>query len=83
MNKNKDFTDCIDVDKAGARLSHLLERVVAGSTVVICRAGKPVAQLVPLEAVVQKKRLGLLKGRIQVPDDFDAPLPPEALTGSS
>jgi len=57
--------------------------VAEGSTVVICRAGKPVARLVPLEPVVRAKKLGLLKGRIRVPDDFDAPLPPESLVDSS
>lgn len=81
MTRNNEFAACVDVRQARARLSQLLEKVVAGSTVVICRAGKPVAQLVPLESVVRKKKLGLLKGRIQVPDDFDAPLPPEALAG--
>jgi antitoxin (DNA-binding transcriptional repressor) of toxin-antitoxin stability system len=37
------------------------------------------ARLVPLEPKVRQKKLGLLKGRIKVPDDFNAPLPTEAL----
>ena len=37
--------------------------------------GKPMARLVPLEAAPKKRRLGLFKGQLNVPDDFDAPLP--------
>jgi antitoxin (DNA-binding transcriptional repressor) of toxin-antitoxin stability system len=42
--------------------------------VIIAKAGKPVARLVPLDAAPKKRQLGLLKGKLQVPDDFDAPL---------
>ena len=45
----------------------------------IAKAGKPVARLVPIGPVPRPKTLGLLRGRIKVPDDFDAPLPPEVL----
>jgi antitoxin (DNA-binding transcriptional repressor) of toxin-antitoxin stability system len=44
------------------------------------KAGKPVAKLGPLSAARRtKRRLRLLTGRLNVPDDFDAPLPPEVL----
>ncbi|NJD30465.1 MAG: type II toxin-antitoxin system Phd/YefM family antitoxin [Gammaproteobacteria bacterium] len=69
----------MNVHQAKTHLSRLLDEVAAGGEVVIAKAGKPVARLVPMEPVVRKKRLGLLKGRIEVPDDFDAPLPPELL----
>ncbi len=69
----------VNVHQAKTHLSRLLDEVAAGGEVVIAKAGKPVARLVPMEPVVRKKRLGLLKGRIAVPDDFDAPLPPELL----
>jgi prevent-host-death family protein len=83
MSGNNKLTACVDIGQAKMHLSNLLDKVVEGSTVVICRAGKPVARLVPLEPVVRTKKLGILKGRIRVSDDFDAPLPPEALAGSS
>jgi prevent-host-death family protein len=70
----------VNVHQAKTHLSRLLDEVAAGAEVVIAKAGKPVARLVPLEPVVRKKKLGLLKGRVEVPDDFDAPLPPEVLT---
>jgi len=69
----------VNVHQAKTHLSRLLDEVAAGAEVVIAKAGKPVARLVPLEPPVRKKNLGLLKGRIEVPDDFDAPLPPGML----
>jgi hypothetical protein len=42
--------------------------------------GKPMARLAPIAAPVRKKRLGLLKGKIKVPDDFNAPLDDETLS---
>lgn len=73
------MTTIVNVHQAKTHLSRLLDEVAAGGEVVIAKAGKPVARLVPLEPVVRRKKLGLLKGRISVPDDFDAPLPPEIL----
>jgi prevent-host-death family protein len=69
----------VNVHQAKTHLSRLLDEVAAGAEVIIAKAGKPVARLVPLEPVVRRKKLGLLQGRISVPDDFDAPLPPEIL----
>jgi prevent-host-death family protein len=73
------MTTIVNVHQAKTHLSRLLDDVAAGAEVIIAKAGKPVARLVPLEPVVRRKKLGLLKGRISVPDDFDAPLPPEIL----
>jgi len=47
--------------------------------VVIAKAGKPVARLVPVEKGVRPKKLGLLRGRIKVPANFNAPLSPDEL----
>lgn len=46
---------------------------------MIAKAGKPVARLVRLTPKLRPKQFGLLKGRIRVPDDFDAPLTAEVL----
>jgi prevent-host-death family protein len=64
----------VNVSEAKKHLSRLLEDVAAGGEVVIAKAGKPVARLVPVEAGVRPKRLGLLRGRIKVPANFKAPL---------
>jgi prevent-host-death family protein len=64
----------VNVHEAKTRLSELLAKVAAGKPVVIAKAGKPVARLVPFDAPppMPKKRLGFLQGEFSVPDDFDA-----------
>lgn len=62
----------INVYAAKTQLSHLIDEAAAGKEIIIARAGKPVAKLVPLHR--QKRRLGILKGKLSVPADFDAPL---------
>lgn len=62
----------VNVHDAKTHFSKLLEQVAAGDTVVIAKAGKPVAKLTPLEAPAQARRLGFLVGRMSVPDDFNA-----------
>ena len=69
----------VNIHEAKTHLSRLLEDVAAGGEVVIARAGKPVARLVPVLAGVKPKKLGLLRGRIKVPDDFNVPLSPGEL----
>jgi prevent-host-death family protein len=66
----------VNVHEAKTHLSKLLERVALGEEVVIAKAGKPIAKLVPLD---QPKRrvLGSAKGEFTVPDDFNEPLPKE------
>ncbi len=71
--------ETVNVHAAKTHLSRLLERVEAGAEVVIARAGKPVARLVPMADPPRPKRLGVLKGRIRIGADFDAPLPDEVL----
>ena len=58
----------------------VVEDVAAGSEVVIAKAGKPMARLVPLGAARRKIRVGLLKGKIRIASDFDAPLPEAILS---
>lgn len=62
----------VNVHDAKTHLSKLLDRVADGETIVIAKAGKPVARLMPLEvASLAERRLGFLRGRLKVPDDFD------------
>lgn len=65
----------VNVHDAKTQLSRLLEAVEAGEDVVIARAGKPVARLVPVRP--DARRPGRLAGQVCLGDDFDAPLPPE------
>lgn len=65
----------IDIREAETHLSRLLKRVALGEEVVITRAGKAVAKLVPLVASAKSGWLGSAKGEFTVPDDFNDPLP--------
>jgi hypothetical protein len=50
-----------------------------GEEIVIAEAGKPVARLIGLSSARQPRPRGLLKGRIHIAADFDAPLPADVL----
>lgn len=64
-----------NVHEAKTQLSRLLDRAQEGEEFVIAKAGKPVARLGPLARQVKKRRLGLLDGKLTIPDDFNDPLP--------
>lgn len=59
---------------AKTRLSELVEAASHGETVVIAKAGRPLAKLGPVEASRRPLRLGLMKGQISIGKDFDQPL---------
>jgi prevent-host-death family protein len=68
------MADIINIHEAKTHLSRIVDEVAAGSEVIIAKAGKPMARLMPLSGVPRTKKLGLLKGKIKVPDDFNAAL---------
>ena len=69
----------INVHEAKTHFSKLLLKVAAGDEVVISKAGKPVAKLVPYSAAPATRKLGSAKGLFVMPPDFDAPLPDHVL----
>jgi prevent-host-death family protein len=69
----------VNIHTAKTHLSRLLNEVAAGEDVVIAKAGKPVARLVPFEPRREPRRPGLMKGQIWIAEDFDEPLPEEML----
>jgi prevent-host-death family protein len=68
----------INVHEAKTHLSRWLARVARGDEVIIAKAGKPIARLVPFTKPGQRS-LGPDEGRVFIADDFDAPLPDELL----
>ena len=68
----------VNVHEAKTHFSRLLERAARGEEVVIAKAGKPVARLIPFAAPLDR-RLGQDAGRVTIAPDFDAPLPDEVL----
>jgi prevent-host-death family protein len=69
----------VNIHAAKTQLSRLVEDAASGQEIIIAKAGRPVARLVPLAAPVRLKQLGLLRGKIRVSPDFDAPLPDDLL----
>ena len=60
----------VNMHFAKTHLSRLVERVEKGEEVVISRAGKPVAKLVPMPRKTRgKRKLGGWKGKVRVPSD--------------
>jgi prevent-host-death family protein len=69
----------VNIFEAKTQLSKLIEKVEQGEDVIIARAGKPVARLTQWEPEKKPIVFGLMKGKIWIADDFDAPLPDEIL----
>ena len=69
----------VNIHEAKTHLSRLLTHVVAGEEVLIAKAGKPVARLVPWRQLSQDRVPGLDRGTVQVPADFDTALPASIL----
>jgi prevent-host-death family protein len=69
----------INIYEAKTQLSKLVEKAASGQDVIIARGGKPVARLTRLEAPQRKLRFGLLKGKVKIAKDFDAPLPEDLI----
>jgi prevent-host-death family protein len=61
----------VNVHAAKTHLSRLIERAEAGEEIVIGRAGKPVAKLVPYVAEHPQRTFGALKGQIRILPGFD------------
>jgi prevent-host-death family protein len=68
----------VNIHEAKTHLSKLIERVRRGEEIVIAKAGKPVARLVP-ERSRAARQPGSAKGQIWIADDFDDPLPDDLL----
>ena len=69
----------VNTHEAKTQLSRLLRRVAAGEEITIANRGVPVARLVPVPQEKSPRVLGILRGRLIVPEDFDAPLPKDLL----
>ena len=73
------MTITVNIHAAKTQLSRLLEQLEAGQELVIARAGKPIARIVPLVTSRPKRKLGILEGQYTVADNIDDPLPDDLL----
>lgn len=70
----------VNMHEAKTHLSELVEAAEAGEVVVIARHGRPVVRLESITGKRKGIRVGTLKGMFRsIPEDFDAPLPPDVL----
>ena len=65
------MTTTLNLYQAKTQLSKLVERAAAGEEIVIAKAGKPMARLVPLPRPTKPREPGFLKGKIWMADDFE------------
>jgi prevent-host-death family protein len=70
----------VNIHEAKTQFSKLVESAMNGEETIIAKSGKPVAKLIPISLEKPKRRLGVLKGKIKIADDFDAPLPDDILS---
>ena len=69
----------VNIHEAKTHLSRLLVRAGEGEEIIIAKAGKPIARLVPIKERVLRRQPGSAKGQVAVVAGFDAPLPESIL----
>jgi prevent-host-death family protein len=72
----------LNLYEAKTQLSALVDEAAAGAEIIIAKAGRPKAKLVPFRETA-RRRPGRGKGRVWIANDFDAPLPPDLLNAFS
>lgn len=71
----------VNIHEAKTQFSKLIDAVTRGEEILIAKAGKPAAMLVPVHPLHPVRTPGAMKGKIRIAADFDAPLPDEVLAG--
>ena len=64
--------DKVNIHEAKTHLSRLIARVAEGEEIVIGRAGRPVAKLVPYIDESEPRKLGGWKGKVRLAPDWDS-----------
>jgi prevent-host-death family protein len=59
-----------NIHEAKTHLSKLVERVAAGEEIVIGKAGKPVAKLVPYTQNKEPRKPGAWRGKVKIHPSF-------------
>ena len=68
----------VPLAEAKNNLSKLVDDAAAGQIITIAKHGRALARLVPVGKICGQ-RIGAMKGKLVLPQDFDAPLPDEML----
>ena len=75
----EDVVETVNIDEAKTRLSQLVDKAAAGEDVLVARNGKPLVRMTRIDATKRPIRFGLLRGKVRIAVDFDAPLPNDVL----
>jgi prevent-host-death family protein len=67
-----DAASQFNIHDAKTNLSRIIERVEHGEEIIISRAGRPVAKVVPLADSVQRNGRGSLRGQLTLAPDWDS-----------
>ena len=82
LTKDSSMTNAIvNLYQAKTSLSQLVERAAGGEEIIIAKAGKPKARLVPLADRAGPREPGGWEGKVWVAEDFDKPLPADIQAG--
>ena len=68
-----DAADHYNMHEAKTHLSRIIERVDRGEEIIIDRAGKPVAKIIPLTGRIDRTSIGSLAGQLDLSGDWDSP----------
>ena len=69
----------VNVHEAKTQLSSLLVRAQSGEEIIISKAGKPIAKLVPVKVNAEPRKPGFWKGKVKIAKSFDDPLPDDIM----
>jgi prevent-host-death family protein len=69
----------VNLYEAKTRLSSLVREAASGTEIIIAKAGRPMARLVPLASASAPRRPGGWEGQVVISDDFDAELDEDSL----
>ena len=69
----------VNIHEAKTHLSRLLDQVSHGEEIVIAKAGKPIARIVPIDDTPTDRTPGIAKGEFALTDAFFDPLPDDEL----
>jgi prevent-host-death family protein len=75
----EEIMQTVNIHDAKTNFSKLVDAAAGGEEIIIAKAGKPTAKLVPIEPARPTRAFGRLKGKLHIADDFDAPLPDDVL----
>lgn len=71
----------INIYEAKTHFSKLISRVMSGEEIIIGKAGKPIARLIPFSEKPHDRKPGTAAEMILVGSDFDSPLPEDVQAG--